>query len=303
MPIRPFRRGGDMWRRIYDPNIDGMIAGPQIEPLTITGGRIADGAVTTPKIADLNITEPKIGNDAVIMRTIAWNAINSDRLVDGAVTTAKIVDGAVNTPKILDGAVNTPKILDGAVNTLKILDSAINTAKLLDYCVTVPKMAFGTAIRIDDFTQTVTGTTLPVISGLNLDHDRIYHLYLNIHNLNTTTAAPIRLIYNGDTLMSNYWNQRIQSDGTTVTGVRTNDAQIGALPHEMEDNFMIIIQKRPGRRPTAITLQSFETPSLIRTSHTVMKWMGTANVTSIQIVTPTTSGIGIGSTHRLFFMG
>ena len=65
--------------------------------LSVTTGKLADGAVTTVKLADDAVTHDKIADDAVTSDKIAAGAIQAGHLGSNCVSGANIVDGSVDT--------------------------------------------------------------------------------------------------------------------------------------------------------------------------------------------------------------
>jgi hypothetical protein len=119
--------------------------------LSVTTGKIADGAVTTAKlqtfttagtgittakIADVNVTTAKIADGAVTTAkletfTIAGTGVTTAKIADGAITTAKILDGTIVAGDIANGAVTTDKIGTGTIIDGNISSNTISLGKIV----------------------------------------------------------------------------------------------------------------------------------------------------------------------------
>lgn len=132
----------------------------QIEPTSVTMGKIASNAVSTGKLDGLAVTTAKIANAAVTDVKIATNSVITEKILDLAVTTTKLADLAVTSAKLATSAVTTAKIADLNVTTAKLANGSVTTAKLADGAVTTGKIADGaiTMAKLSGITQdAITG--------------------------------------------------------------------------------------------------------------------------------------------------
>ncbi|MCH5185875.1 MAG: hypothetical protein J1F64_07100, partial [Oscillospiraceae bacterium] len=134
----------------------------EIEDLSVTGNKLANGSVSSGKIAnaavkaahiaDGNVTTSKIAGVAVTTEKIANGNVTGEKIADGAVTEAKIAYNAVTTDKIDADAVTNAKIANDAVTAASIMDNQIVTSKIRDGNVTREKIAEGAIAwnKLDD---------------------------------------------------------------------------------------------------------------------------------------------------------
>ena len=82
--------------------LEGVLAGSQIEDGTVSTTKITDGAITEGKLAAGAVTNAKLGADAVDGTKIADDSIDSEHYVDGSIDTAHIADNQITADKITD---------------------------------------------------------------------------------------------------------------------------------------------------------------------------------------------------------
>ena len=85
--------------------LEGVLAGSQIEDGTVSTTKITDGAITEGKLAAGAVTTAKLGADAVDGTKIADNSINSEHITNGAVTSDKISTTDTNFNVQSDGKI------------------------------------------------------------------------------------------------------------------------------------------------------------------------------------------------------
>jgi hypothetical protein len=100
--------------------LEGVLAGSQIE----------DGTVSTTKITDGAITENKLADGAVTTAKIADGAVTTAKIADGAVTTAKLGADAVDGTKIADDSIDSEHYVDGSIDTAHIADGSVTSGKI-----------------------------------------------------------------------------------------------------------------------------------------------------------------------------
>jgi hypothetical protein len=101
----------------------GDVAPMTIEPGTVTGDKLADGAVGTDQMANGAITAPKIAN----------GGIATGNLADGAVTGAKIANGTINANNCGPGVISVTDIHGNSV----LLTAVVCNSS--DYTALTPK--------------------------------------------------------------------------------------------------------------------------------------------------------------------
>lgn len=112
------------------------ISGNQIEPNSIEGICLVDGAISTLKVRDFEAEVAK-----VTVAEIEAAVIDTAQIADGAITNAKIHNAAITSAKIADAAIGTAQIADASVNTAKIADASITTAKIDNASITSAKIS------------------------------------------------------------------------------------------------------------------------------------------------------------------
>jgi len=102
--------------------LEGVLAGSQIE----------DGTVSTTKITDGAITESKLAVGAVTTAKLGANAVDATKIIDGAVTNTKIGADAVDGTKIADDSIDSEHYVDGSIDTAHIANNQITADKITD---------------------------------------------------------------------------------------------------------------------------------------------------------------------------
>jgi hypothetical protein len=131
----------------------GVVGNTELANLSVSTGKIQDGAVSEEKIENEAVTEAKIEDEAVTEAKLADEAVTEAKIADEAVTEAKIADDAVTEAKIADGAVTEAKLATDAVVEAKIANNAVTTNKIADGNVTAGKLA-NTAVTAGSYTNT-----------------------------------------------------------------------------------------------------------------------------------------------------
>jgi len=128
---------------ITNPNIanNNINASQKILDLSVSTGKIANGAIDGSKLGNLAVTHSKIWDESVITRTINGGAVTNAKLGPDCVTFDKIADDAVNSSHIADNSVGTNHIANDAVTGSKIASNSVGTPDLIDTAVTTAKLA------------------------------------------------------------------------------------------------------------------------------------------------------------------
>lgn len=128
---------------------DVSVSAGKIANGAVTQMKIADGAVTTSKIQDVAVTEAKLASQSVSSAKIKDRTIGASKLGVNSVTTEKIQTGAVTKDKLAARSVNTPRLVDDCVVTSKIADGAVTEEKIADGSITGDKFSVGLTLYMN----------------------------------------------------------------------------------------------------------------------------------------------------------
>lgn len=145
-------------------------------------------------------------------------------------------------------------------------------------------------------------TTLTV-TGLDLDTDEHYIVYIALTNNNASTFN-LSVYYNSDTTATNYDRQRIGAAGATVTSARGNDAIIGQTVPASEGVYVKLdIERTPdGRVRCLAQTTSGNTTNILADTVSHVWRTASTNVTQIVLSASTANALAIGSRIRVFRM-
>jgi hypothetical protein len=139
------------------------------------------------------------------------------------------------------------------------------------------------------------------ISGLDLDADQCYHIQLLIDNA-TGSNTTINLFFNSDTTTTNYDNESITGNGSTISSTRANTASIGGVNSSATAIMETSLKLRrdfDGRPRSTWTLNRENTTAILHQEFSQM-WRTANNVTSITINANVASALSIGSYMRIW---
>ena len=149
---------------------------------------------------------------------------------------------------------------------------------------------------------TVSSATTQVdITGLNLVKGEEYVL---VADVNSVVTGSIVLFFNANYTATNYWIQRLQVDGTTVSGATANTpVMINA-----GINFAQAMTKIKLTNSGYIVFQANSLVAYPTTTPLIYDSYGTTtftatSITSIRIASSNPTGIGIGSRFQLYKVG
>lgn len=128
----------------------------QIEPTSVTMGKIASNAVSTGKLDGLAVTTPKIADGAVTSAKLGASSVITEKINDLAVTTTKLADLCVTSVKLAASAVTTAKIADLNVTTAKLANGSVTNEKLADGAITDAKVTDVSASKITGLATVAT---------------------------------------------------------------------------------------------------------------------------------------------------
>jgi len=149
--------------------------------------------------------------------------------------------------------------------------------------------------------QVVYETTLSAnmtyvdITGLNINTDKIYKLYLNLKNVAGTTAE-CNIFINGNYTATEYYKQYMEINGTGITAGRANDSNIGTIPSGGAFASEVSIYKDITNYLRVISYSNYSNGSNIRGLSTWNTTINTiTNITSIRISSNTSNAFSAGS--------
>jgi len=137
-------------------------------------------------------------------------------------------------------------------------------------------------------TTTSTPTTTITISGLDINTDKKYRLYMDLIN-NSGYGRDYYLFVNGDTQSSNYVRQKLTANNSTITAEGGNDSRFaintssGHLIYEFD-----IIKDKYSRFKASYTENQTSYSSI--TFFNIYKTATISNITSLTIYAPFLNG-------------
>ncbi|RLE36892.1 hypothetical protein DRJ17_07710, partial [Candidatus Woesearchaeota archaeon] len=132
-------------------------------------------------------------------------------------------------------------------------------------------------------------------TGLDINRDGAYIILADIKNP-TESGAGCRIYINGNMTDTNYYNQYIEANGTSIIGGRGNNPGGPYVPAGSECFAVIWVMRDPTGHARTLRLMSWNTPDAVRlTVGTDVTVFTVSNITSIRIQTTQAGGIGAGS--------
>jgi len=145
-----------------------------------------------------------------------------------------------------------------------------------------------------------TATTQVDITGLNIDKTSEYRLVADITPSNSSTGEYLYI--NGNAINSNYYNQRIKADTTTITASRENaPVLIDNEPTYNSVSYADLKLTSSGffaYQSKYIRSYNFGS-SVVLTDRRGTSTFTTTSITQLTITATTTNGIGVGSRFQL----
>ena len=146
----------------------------------------------------------------------------------------------------------------------------------------VSEVNIGSAVDYVDFT------------GLDGNTDKFYELFLTITN--PEAAASFFLFVNGDTTVTNYYEQYLDANGTTVVAGRSNDPTVAYAAIGERTMARVTITRDPDGYFKYLCLMSYKTGSAVILQSRAGSKTGTvANITSLRVASSVAGAIGVGS--------
>lgn len=147
-----------------------------------------------------------------------------------------------------------------------------------------------------------TATTNLDINGLNIGKDEEIVLVSDVKNIGTNNI--IRLFCNGNNTATNYYNQYITANNTTISANRSNDAWFMFDSSGLFNFFQSIKLTNNGYFVYQSKGSNFYGGSSIRVSDVYTTSTFTAtSITSLRISGSVTNGIDAGSRFQLYKVG
>jgi hypothetical protein len=133
------------------------------------------------------------------------------------------------------------------------------------------------------------------ITGLDANSHWGYWIYISLYNPQTSDAW-LKMYVNGDYTDTNYYNQYLLGDGTTVTAGRSNNPFIGGTFARERVMQTIFLTLYPEGYPIAVTMVGRKVGAGIQTFYRVWtRAAAVSNITSIRFASTVAGGIGTGS--------
>lgn len=158
--------------------------------------------------------------------------------------------------------------------------------------------------KLADITVSGSAVTQVDISGLNIGKGEEIVLVSQFTNASASTVA-LRLMFNGNYTLTNYYSQECYADGTAIGAIRVNNPMVlNALSGltslinskiKLTNNSYIVAQN---------DIENKIGGSSVNVSSTYQTTTFTAtSINSLRIATDTANAIGIGSRFQLYRVG
>jgi hypothetical protein len=150
-------------------------------------------------------------------------------------------------------------------------------------------------------TATVAGaaaTTL-TLSGLDLSAYTAFKVHVKLKNPTGSTAL-VSLYYNADTTATNYHQQYLLGNSTTITAARSNDGIVIVMSATSKTNARIEIETDVDGIPRAFVKTNRDNGSGLILQNRVHQWTSATNITSITLSSSVASSLDIGSTFTVY---
>jgi hypothetical protein len=133
------------------------------------------------------------------------------------------------------------------------------------------------------------------VTGLDINSHWGYWIYISQYNPQASTAR-LYMYVNGDYTDTNYYNQYLLGDGTTVSANRVNNPSIGGVIAGQRGIHVVFLTLYPGGYPGAVIMCGRNVSSAIQTFYQAWTYVASvSNITSIRIAASVSGGIGTGS--------
>ena len=311
--------------------------GLQMQDGSINSNKLADSSVTPLKIAGTIAGDGLIRDGLTGIVDISLDAAGLEILSDKIFLKSNVTLGgnAFNGPNefvrllgdgklpVLDGSnlTNIAPLEAIASSDLTDLEGAVNTASgavKLDGSGKLPAIdgsaltnlpggGGGAWTKITEQSVTVDAQNFTVISGLNIDTDKIYKLYITttkstVSQANLGGAAATKIHFNGDNTDTNYRTASSRAD-TVEQNIFGAFPVIGDVAIGPVDSHLIeaTIMRAPDGTVGVIsqcTATSLTTPAKLAMGVYAVQWNIIANLTSLRV--DSFWGMGVGSRLSLF---
>lgn len=142
-------------------------------------------------------------------------------------------------------------------------------------------------------------TTTVTFNNIDLSKDGEYELWCYIEGATSNTSVYV--FFNNDTTLTNYYNQALTANSTTVSGSRTNNPAILNL-QQNESSFGVvkIMQNASGFGLAQCTTNRVDGSGVQLAVRTMSTSATISNITRIDVTHQDTNGLGSGSIFRLY---
>jgi len=132
-------------------------------------------------------------------------------------------------------------------------------------------------------------------TGLNIDEDGAYVLFLMIYN-ETGSSSWYRIFVEGDYTVANWYTQRLEATGTSVGAGRSNETYVLYVPYGNRGCTTVIVMREPLGWVRFTSLITSYPPELCRAQiFCGCSKVTYTNVTQIRIASTVAGAIGTGS--------
>ncbi len=196
-----------------------------------------------------------------------------DALVANAIT---INDSTTSIDSVYSSD-KTQSLHDAQATEIDNLTSAIQNSLLAEYVVS------GSAVTSIDF------------SGLDINTHKSYRAEVELVN-GTASSADIYCFFNGNTTLTNYYSQLLQSNTSTTTSIRLNKASVFSLTASSIVNGVVIVLPKIAIAQSIRNIGS----TIMHETYSMAKTIPESNITQLTFTSSATSAIGVGSKIRIY---
>lgn len=256
------------------------------------GGAASTGTGGIARATSPTFVTPALGTPASGVLTNA-TGLPTAGLLDDAVTYAKIQNVSA-TDKLLGRATA------GAGDVEEIACTAFARTVLDDADAPAARATLGgEPTLLTTLTTTALATTVE-FTGLDINTHKKYIISIAYKN-GTASAHGLLLYVNGQTVATEYYNQVLQADGSTVAASRNNNAQILAVDASDRSSFILNMEIAEGGFAFIFANGCRNVGSIMYSySNAWSRTVAVTNITSLTLTAGVTDGIGVGTVIKIY---
>lgn len=298
MLVSVYDDGFTQWWELLNPASTGSGSTPTGTGFRHVTSGVEDGAAKLVDTADINadqVTNAKLANMAA--HTIKANITGgSADPVDSSLSA--ILDAELGNTRgqiIRRGSAAWEALGLGTTGQAVISDG---TDALWG---SVGAAAGGGYTRLGASTVAGSAATTITVSGLNLSAYKAFKVYFALKDAAAGATGIISLFYNSDVTATDYNEQALTLNGTSLTAARANDARMGNLDASRYVTGFIEIETDVNARASALIFSNRDNSSGIVWQSAMHVWTTNfANVTGITISSSIANQLAIGSTFIVY---